>query len=94
MIAPHPALVISDSQYNAKFRFVTVLAITTTGSVARDNHFAVNLMGSGTSTTGVIIADKPRSLDLEARRWRTVENAPQHIVDEAVAILTQTIGGA
>lgn len=92
MIDPHPALVISDSDYNIKFRFVTVLAITTVGNDARDNHFAVNLMGCGTKALGVVVADKPRSLDLDARRWQRVEAAPAHILDEAVAILAQTVG--
>ena len=88
----HPALVISRSEYNAKFRFVTVLEITTVGRVARDNGFAVNLTVCPTQTKGVIVCDKPRSLDLDARPWRVVEACPDDVLDEAVAIACQVMG--
>lgn len=88
----HPALVLSMSEYNAKFRFVTVLEITTVGRVARENGFAVNLMLAPTRTKGVIVCDKPRSLDLDARAWRTVEACPVDVFDEALTIACQVIG--
>lgn len=92
MRAPHPALVVSRSEYNAKFRFVTVLEITTVGRVARDNGFAVNLMVCPTRTKGVVVCDKPRSLDIDARPWRVVEPCPADVLDEAVAIACQVMG--
>ena len=88
----HPALVISANEYNAKFRFVTVLEITTVGRAARDNGFAINLMLSPTRTKGVVVCDKLRSLDLEARTWRVVETCPDDVLEEAVAIACQVIG--
>jgi len=92
MLNPHPALVVSADDYNATFRMAVVLAISTVANEARDNHFAVPLMGTGCTTTGVVIADRPRSLDLEARTWRLLETAPALVVEEATAILTQVIG--
>lgn len=88
----HPALVVSRSEYNAKFRFVTVLEITTVGRVAHDNGFAVNLMVCPTRTKGVVVCDKPRSLDIDARPWRLVEPCPADVLDEAVAIACQVMG--
>jgi len=74
------------------FRFVTVLEITAVGRVARDNGFAVNLIMCPTRTKGVIVCDKPRSLDLDARPWRVVESCPADVLDEAIAIACQVIG--
>lgn len=92
MREPHPALVVSRSEYNARFRFVTVLEITTVGRVARANGFAVNLMNCPTRTKGVVVCDKPRSLDLDARPWRVIEPCPADVLDEAVAIACQVMG--
>lgn len=92
MREPHRALVISDDGYNNKFRLVVVLAITTVGTHARENHFAVSLMGSGLSTDGVIICDQPRSLDLDARQWRFLEKLSKPLFDEALTIVAQVIG--
>ncbi len=88
----HPALVISASAYNSSIRFVTVLEITTVGRTARDNGFAINLMLVPTRTKGVIVCDKLRSLDLDAREWRIIEPCPNDVLQEAVAIACQVIG--
>lgn len=45
-----------------------------------------------TRTKGVIVCDKLRSLDLDAREWRIIEPCPDDVLQEAVAIACQVIG--
>ncbi len=47
--------------------------------------FAVPI--SGIKTTGVIRCDQPRTLDLEARNGRKVDDLPPEIMDEVLAIV-------
>jgi mRNA-degrading endonuclease toxin of MazEF toxin-antitoxin module len=42
-------------------------------------------MGAGTSTSGVVLCNQLRVLDLLARNARRVEQVPDHIVREVLA---------
>ena len=82
-----PVLIVSPSAFNRLTRTPIVLPITSGGNFARTAGFAVSLMGSGTSTTGVVRCDQPRALDLGARRARKIDSVPEPIMAEVLAKL-------
>lgn len=81
-----PCLVLSTKQFN-KLGLTLIAPITQGGSIARFGGFAVTLMGSGTDTQGVVLANGIRSVDLISRQAVKVEKAPAEIVNEVLAIL-------
>lgn len=81
-----PALVLTTKEFNV-LGDVLVAPITQGGDFARHAGFAVALSGSGCRTQGVALVNKIRMLDLDARRARKVERAPQEVVDDAIARL-------
>lgn len=81
-----PCLVLSTANFNA-LGLVYVAPITQGGNLARFEGFAVHLMGSGTETQGVVLANGVRSMDLKARGAKKIEKAPDEIVEEVLAKL-------
>lgn len=81
-----PALVLSSSAFN-RLGDVLVAPITQGGDYARFAGFAVSLMGTGCKTQGVALVNKIRMLDLNARKAKKVERAPQAVIDDAIARL-------
>ena len=79
-------LVVSPAEFNS-LGTPLVCPITQGGNFARHAGFAVSLSGAGTRTTGVVLCNQARVLDLHARRARFVEKAPSFIVDEVLARL-------
>lgn len=61
-----------------------VLPIRQGITLARNQGFAVTLMGAGTRTQGVIICNQPRAVALRARGAKRIETAPDLIVDEVL----------
>lgn len=61
------------------------MPITQGGGFARTNRWAVPLMGSGTETQGVVLANQARTVDWRARGARHIESAPPTLVDEVLA---------
>lgn len=61
-----------------------VLPISQGITLARNQGFAVTLMGAGTRTQGVIICNQPRAVALRARGAKRIETAPDLIVDEVL----------
>jgi mRNA-degrading endonuclease toxin of MazEF toxin-antitoxin module len=51
----------------------------------------VSLSGAGIQTQGVVLYNQPRNLDLQARKARFVEKAPDFILDEVLAKLSTLI---
>jgi mRNA interferase ChpB len=82
-----PVLVVSPKAFNRVTQTPIVLPITSQGNFARTAGFAVSLMGTGTSTIGVVRCDQPRALDLAARKARKVETVPELIIKEVLAKL-------
>lgn len=80
-----PVLVISSEAFNRLTQCPVILPITNGGGFVRRVGFAVPI--SGIKTTGVIRCDQPRTLDLEARNGRKVDDLPVEIVDEVLAIV-------
>jgi mRNA interferase ChpB len=81
-----PALVLSTAAFNV-LGVVLVAPITQGGDFARHAGFAATLSGAGTKTQGVALVNQIRMLDLEARRAKRVETAPEYVVDDALARL-------
>lgn len=81
-----PALVLSTSAFNA-LGVVLVAPITQGGNFARHAGFVASLSGSGTKTQGAALVNQVRMLDLEARKAKRVETAPEYLVEDALARL-------
>ena len=61
-----------------------VLPISQGVTLARNQGFAVTLLGAGTRTQGVIICNQPRTVALRARGAKRIESAPDVVVDEVL----------
>ena len=61
-----------------------VLPISQGITLARNQGFAVTMMGTGTRTQGVIICNQPRTVALKARGARRIESVPQVVIDEVL----------
>lgn len=61
-----------------------VLPISTGITLARNQGFAVTLMGAGTKTTGVIICNQPRTVALRERGAKRIETAPEVVTQEVL----------
>lgn len=81
-----PALVLTTGEFN-RLGDVLVAPITQGANFSRNQGFAVSLMGTGCKTQGVALVSKIRMLDLEARKAKKVERAPQIVIDDALARL-------
>lgn len=79
-----PVLVLSADAFNRASGLLLVAPITQGGSASREHGFLVSLMGSGTSTQGVVLCDQTRTVDARARTFRRIESAPSSIVEEAL----------
>ncbi|MFM9862502.1 MAG: type II toxin-antitoxin system PemK/MazF family toxin [Micropepsaceae bacterium] len=80
-----PVLVLTKGDFNRLTGAPVVAPITTVGNFARMAGFTVSLMGAGTSVTGVVRCDQPRTIDLKSRGAKKLERAPQDIVDDVVS---------
>jgi mRNA interferase ChpB len=87
-----PALVISPKVFNA-LGVTLVAPITQGGDSARYAGFAVTLMGAGTETQGVVLANMVRSIDLQVRGAKFIEKAGLGVVAEVVARLMPVFEG-
>jgi mRNA interferase ChpB len=79
-----PALILTPAAYNAS-GLAVVAPIAQCGDFARHGGFAVPLSGSGTETQGVVLCNKIRTVDLEARGAKHVESAPDVVIDDVLA---------
>lgn len=79
-----PALVVSPKVFN-KLGLTIIVPITQGGDFSRYAGFAITLMGTGTKTQGVVLANMIRSVDLHACSAQFVEKVNANLVDEVVA---------
>ncbi|KJS15180.1 MAG: toxin MazF [Peptococcaceae bacterium BRH_c4b] len=77
-----PALVVSNSTYNRFTKIAMVCPITNT---KRDFPLHIEL-DERTKTTGVIMCEQVKALDIHARNVIFLEKAPKNIVEEVVDI--------
>ena len=79
-----PALVISDSAYNARSNRIVVCPIT---SRIRDWPFDLRLP-DGAKTRGVVLCDQIRALDKQARLHGLVERVPDVFLADVRRVLS------
>lgn len=78
-----PALVVSNDTFNQRTNLALVCPITNT-----NNHFPLHIpLDDRTDTTGVILCEHIRALDLQSRQYQYMEDAPQDILEDVVNIL-------
>lgn len=82
-----PALVVSNDVFNARTNFVIACPITNT-----NNRFPLHVPLDGrTETTGVVLCEHVKSLDLKARQHRMVERIPRDLLEQVINIITAEI---
>ena len=75
-----PAVVISNNFFNAMAGLAIVCPITNT-----DKDFPLHVrLDSRSKTTGVILSDHVKSLDVNSRGYTFIEKVPQDILESVV----------
>ena len=82
-----PGLVISNDILNMHSSMAFVCPITNTN---KQHPLHVEL-DDRTVTTGVVLCDQAKMLDVNARKVKVIEQAPKDIVEEVVAIVQSFI---
>ena len=78
-----PALVVSNDTFNQRTNLTLVCPITNT-----NNHFPLHIpLDDRTNTTGVILCEHIRALDLQNRQYQYFEDIPQDILEDVVNII-------
>jgi mRNA interferase MazF len=78
-----PAVVISNDFFNMKTNLTIVCPITNTN---RPFPLHVPLDGR-TATTGVVLCEHVKSLDITARDYKVIEKIPDDLLDEIIEVL-------
>jgi len=82
-----PALVVSNNVFNEKTNLTMVCPITNT-----DNKFPLHIpLDKRTKTTGVVLCEHIRTLDLNAREYKFVESIPEDILHQVCDVLIAEI---
>jgi mRNA-degrading endonuclease toxin of MazEF toxin-antitoxin module len=77
-------LVITDKRFNALGTPV-IAPITSGGQFARFQGVTVSLSGAGTQSSGVVLCNQLRAVDMKARGARYIEKVPEFIIDDVLA---------
>lgn len=78
-----PALIVSNNYFNQKTNLVIACPITNT-----NNNFPLHIpLDERTITTGVILCEHVKTLDLNARGYKFVEKIPNDILADVIDIL-------
>jgi mRNA interferase MazF len=78
-----PALVVSNETFNNFSRLAIVCPITNT-----DKNYPFHIkLDKRTKTTGVILCDQTRTLDVNARNYEFIETVPGDILFDVVDII-------
>ncbi len=82
-----PALIISNNEFNKRTNLAIVCPITNT-----NNKFPLHVpLDKRTTTTGVILCEHMRTLDLQSRKNKYVESVPEDILKLVTDIVTAEI---
>ncbi len=82
-----PAVVISNDIFNEKTQLSIVCPITNT-----NNHFPLHVpLDYRTKTTGVILCEHLKSLDLNCRTYQEIEKLPKDILQKVLDIVYSQI---
>lgn len=78
-----PAFVVSNNVFNQFTKIAMVCPITNT-----NKGYPLHVpLGKSTKTTGVIMCEQVKSLDISARDALFIERAPKNIIEEVVDII-------
>lgn len=78
-----PALVVSNDFFNQKTNMTIVCPITNT-----NNRFPLHVpLDERTVTTGVILCEHVRSLDIQARGYTVVEELPLDLLEKVLEVI-------
>ena len=90
---PHYAVVVSPRAYNEVTQLPFMAPVTTMGRGSRFAGFAVNLIGTGLSVTGVIQVDQIKAIDILARGGRrTGQRLPDYLLEDVLARFAAIFG--
>ena len=82
-----PAVVISNDIFNDKTKLSIVCPITNT-----NNHFPMHIpLDNRTKTTGVILCEHIKALDLNSRTYQVIEDLPKDILENVIDIVYSEI---
>jgi mRNA interferase MazF len=82
-----PALVVSNNFFNAKTNMAIVCPVTNTY-----NEFPLHIrLDERTKTSGVILCENVKSLDINKRHFRIVETLPQDILQRVIDVICSEI---
>ncbi|MDR1665150.1 MAG: type II toxin-antitoxin system PemK/MazF family toxin [Clostridiales bacterium] len=71
-----PAVVISNDFFNMKTKLAVVCPITNT-----DNNFPLHIrLDNRTQTTGVVLCEHVKSMDVNSRTYKFIEKVPDDIL--------------
>ena len=82
-----PAVVISNNIFNEKSKLSIVCPITNT-----NNHFPLHIpLDDRTKTTGVILCEHIKALDLNSRTYQVIEDLPKDILENVIDVVYSEI---
>ena len=82
-----PAVVISNNIFNQKTKLAIVCPITNI-----NNYFPLHIpLDERTKTTGVILCEHVKALDLNSRTYQEVEELPKDILEEVINVVFSEI---
>jgi mRNA interferase MazF len=79
-----PALVVSNESFNKFSNLAIVFPITNT---TKNHPFHIKL-DQRTKTTGVVLCDQTKTLDINARNYSYIEELPEDILFEVIDIIS------
>lgn len=82
-----PAVVISNNVFNKKTNLSILCPITNT-----NNNFPLHIpLDSRTKTTGVVLCEHIKALDLNSRNYQIIEKLPDEILSKVIDIVYSEI---
>lgn len=82
-----PAVVISNNFFNARTNLTIVCPITST-----NRPFPLHIpLDNRTTTTGVVLCEHIKALDINARNYKVIERIPDDLLDEIIAVVFSEI---
>ena len=83
-----PVLVISGNQFNSISNDIVIVCPISNTSHKFPLHIPLD---NRTTTTGVVICDQVRTLDLTARSYKYIEDVPEDIINDVVSMVNQIL---
>lgn len=82
-----PAVVISNNIFNEKAKLSILCPITNT-----NNHFPLHIpLDERTKTTGVILCEHIKALDLNSKTFQEVEELPKDLLNKVIDVVYSEI---